>query len=373
MFKSLFKRYAAIAVFITLLLLSGSAGAENCPEYYRLRLAVPVGAPVMDSTINLPYQVNRLYVDLLLRVDTGGKVSEVIEAEPADSNYVKYYRDYLKTMRFRPGTFEKKPVEQTLPVRLRFKAHQRLPELTFPVDREARIQDRDFYFAALGRNGVTVPRIESFPSYNYKFKRTLSDSLIYPYFLVKLNLDETGRPTKIEKLTAASPPYTDQIMIVINWGRYAPLEIRGKPAASECFLLITHLPQANYPACVYTAGDSTLSLRDRVRVRLLPDTVGLMSPPLPRNIIDNKIVCASIDVFGNGEATVLVAIDTLGKARMVRLMPPILKKKVLAALPDLKFYPALDFQGRRQPYKGYLRLSFNATKTVSVDMTWFSH
>ncbi|MBN1212975.1 MAG: hypothetical protein JXA92_10390, partial [candidate division Zixibacteria bacterium] len=372
MLKSLFNRYATVFGLVILFLPGLLAGAEPKPEYYGLSLAVPVTAPVMDSTINLPYNVNRIYVDLLLLVDRAGEVTEVSAAAPVDSNYAEYYRDYLRTMRFQPGTFNKKPVEQILPVRLVFKAHQRLPELTFPVDRDGLIPDRDFYFAAVGLNGIDVPRIELFPSYNYKYKGILSDSLNYPYFLVKLTLDETGRPTEIKKLSNISLPFTDQIINVINWGNYTPLKIKGKPTVSESFLLISHLPQVNYPTNVYTPDDSTLSLRDRIRVRLLPDTVGLMSPPLPRNIIDNKIVCASDEVFGSGEATALVTVDTLGRVWLVDAIPSKLKKNVFASVKYMSFFPAFDYQGHRQSFKGYLRLTFQNSKTVGVDILWLS-
>ena len=329
----------------------------------------------MDSNTKFPFAFSRLYVDLLLRIDTTGKVIEVRAALPDDSSYVKYYGDYLATMHFKPGRFENKPVEQTLPVHMKFRRYSRMPELAFPVDSSGIIHDRDFYFEAFRLNGIEVPRIEAFPSYNFQFKNTISDSLSYPFFIVKLNLDETGRPTKIEKLTPDSLPFTEQILNAVNWGRYRPLEIRGKTAASEVFLLISHLPQVSYPTRVLTAKDSTLSLHDRLRVCMLPDTVGLMFPPWPRNIIENKFVSSEKIVAIEGEAVVQVAIDTLGKVKYLDLenSDKIRKMKVLALLPDLRFYPALDFNNRRQPFEGYLQLTFTASKTVEIDMTWLPH
>ncbi|MFZ5980794.1 MAG: hypothetical protein ACOYVF_09200, partial [Candidatus Zixiibacteriota bacterium] len=295
--------------------------------------------------------------------------------KPEDTTYavnVATFKAYLKTIVFEPGTFKGKKVDQYLPIELYVPVNRRVPEIIYPIDPRSDRYDRRLYERALRLNGIEPPRLDYFPSYNYVNSKEI-DNIQYPFALFKLDLDAEGQPTAIEPVKGTSGSFMSQIQTAINWGKYRPLYVNNKPCASRNFLLVSFLPQIHYPAFpIDLTSIDSLALRERVRVRLLYDTLGQVSGPLPANIINNEFVCPENLVRIIGETSYRIAIDTLGKVKLLRTFNnhKEYKKAGQALMPHLQFFPAMDIQGRAQPFEGFIKVTFNGTKKVLIVFPW---
>jgi len=358
--------------FIIFLSVLPSLTANDIIVYQGLSLAYPGEMPALEYASTLNYYAEDRIFEVVLKVGKKGRVKAVKAFNEAEGKNIKVYEKYLKTMVFVPGTFKGKKQNQYIPVKLNVPVNRRIPELTFPLNNQAEIQNRLLYDKALTLNGIEPPRIDFFPSYNYHFENR-NDEPRYPFVLFKLNLDDEGRPTVVELVRSTCDNFTDQHQSAVHWGRYSPLYVKGKARVSENFLLISLLPQVNYPTTPFNYSEKdSCSLRERERVRLLPDTLGLLSGPYPRNIIGQEFVCPDNAVKIVGEATYRIAVDTLGNVKMLRSLRnnKRLKRGGMVLVSYLKFFPAIDNQGRPRPFDDFIRVTYSGSKKVKIDFLW---
>ncbi len=371
-FRNGMMKYSGLILLLLTLVFTTAVGKENRPQYHDMALAYPRQGPDIDTSMFFPYVTNRLYMTLILEVDKKGMVSSVSPVEAGDSIYAEYYTAYLKTLIFEPGKYKGKKINQIIPVNLFYKPNRRVPELVFPVNAERKVLNRSFYFYALKLNEIQIPEIVYFPSYNYLKKISLTEG-IYPYVLFKIKLDKDGRLIDIKSIRGNSSAFIPQILSAVNWGQYTPLQLQGKNQPSENFLLFSFLPHDSYPVmAVDYRADSSLSLLDRIRVRLLPDTVGLLTEPLPVNVYNDEFICSDSKVIVKGEVTARVQVDTLGKVKLTGLSSSNkrLKAAVISLLSYLDFFPALDNSGLKIPFNGELDIEFTGSRRVKIRFKW---
>ncbi|MDD3731845.1 MAG: hypothetical protein PHU88_05660 [candidate division Zixibacteria bacterium] len=365
-------KYSGFILLTLTLVFAAGMGKEIRPQYHDVALAFPRQGPAIDTSMFFPYVTNRLYMTLILEVDKKGMVSSVSPVEAGDSNYAGYYSAYLKTLIFEPGKYKGKKTKQIIPVNLFYKPKRRVPELVFPVNAERKVLNRSFYFYALKLNEIQIPEIVYFPSYNYLKKIPLTEG-IYPYALFKIKLDKDGRPVDIKYIRGNSSAYISQILSAVNWGKYTPLQLQGKNQPSENYLLFSFLPHDSYPVMeIDYRVNSSLSLLERIRVRLLPDTVGLLTEPLSVNIDNDEFICSDSKVIVKGEVTARVLVDTLGKVKLTGLSSSNkrLNAAVISLLSYLDFYPALDNSGLKIPFNGELDIEFTGSRRVKIHIKW---
>ena len=363
--------------FVTLILFLASIGeaadtAVELPGYHGLTLARPTVLPSLEYAENLNYYAEDKYFGVVLKVDSKGRVKAVEARDSTDAEAIKSFEPYLKTMEFEPGVFRGKNKKQLIPLDLYVTIGRRVPDIKFPLNLKGEIENRDLYRLALVLNGMKLPRLAYFPSYNFH-SNILPGVTEYPFALYKLDLDAKGRPTALALVKTTCANYTDQIQSAILWGRYEPLYIKGKAAPSVNYLLVSLLPQVNYPTnpLDFDSGKA-IALRDKIRVRLLTDTLGLISAPLPENIIDGEFVCSSDTVRILGDVWYRVLVDTLGNVKLNRTQDKNSKfiKAGRGLTPHLRFFPAIDIQGRARPYEGDLNVTFTGSKRVYISIMW---
>ncbi len=354
--------------------LSAIAGADEAqrPSHYGLALPYPTEIPELITTASLPYYRLERDAPMILDIDKKGRVMAVTPQEVADSAFTRYVEVWVKSFRFEPATFRDKKVESQLPVLLQFQARVRLPDVYFPIDSTGAVRDADLYFGAFTLNGIDLPQIKEFPSYFCELKWSDS-SVSYQYVLVKVQLDKSGKVANTEVAHSTFPAYNTPIMSAILWANFLPATVRGRPVTCECYVLVSFFPYINYPTRVWRRTElDSLSLLERFRIRFLPDTVGLMAKPLPAWAGGEEFTYSGLHRFVRDTVSAMLYIDTSGQVRLGRMSngSKELQAIIREITPHLRFFPALDYQGRSHPYSGLVSFIFEGSARIRVVCHW---
>ncbi|MEW5995836.1 MAG: hypothetical protein AB1744_15780, partial [Candidatus Zixiibacteriota bacterium] len=255
----------------------------------------------------------------VIDIDTAGKVTSVAAENPTDSDFVRYAERWLRSIRFAAATFEGEPVVSRLPLVLQYRPKVHYPVARFPVDTNRLITNADLFFRAATMNGMVPPMLEEFPWYYCDL--TPSDtSRVYKYVLLKISLGRSGEVEDVQEVASTYPAFTEQIKSAVLWAKFLPAEVHGEAAPSECFLLVSFFPQASYPTSVWRRDRlDSLAFLDRFRVRLLPDTVGLMAGPLPAKLNGDEYTLAGPHAGHVTTVTAMMRIDATGRVTVYRI------------------------------------------------------
>ncbi len=344
------------------------------PSHFELAPAYPSisGAPELVMESNLPYYRIERLVAVILDIDKEGRVTSVAAECSSDSAFSGYAQTWIKSIRFEPATFKGKEVPSHLPVILQFRPRVRLPDIHFPIDSTGAIIDGDLYFKTFALNDIRVPQLEEFPRYFCDLKVTDS-SIVFKYVLVKVGLDKSGRVTNVEEVSFNYPAFTRQVMSAILWTRFSPAVVRGSPVPAECFVLVSFFPQINYPTRVWQRSDlDSLGPLARFRIRLLPDTVGLMSKPLPARMSGDEFTLAGKHAFYRDTLSAALSIDTTGRVSLRRFTKAgeIMQQAVNELSARLRFFPALDYQGYPHRFSGLVSFIFQGSPKIRIVYHW---
>ncbi|RME20313.1 MAG: hypothetical protein D6800_13270 [Candidatus Zixiibacteriota bacterium] len=313
-------------------------------------------------------------VDLRLRllVDTEGMPRLYDNTDTVPPEIRPVLDSLLSATRFLPGSFDNQPVVQVIPFKILGFSGQHTLQLAFPVAADTTVKDPFLYGEALRLNEVEMPRIREFPSYFFQFLPDDS-SKVYPYLLVRVTLDSTGRLVEAETIHNSARSFADQILTAVNWARFRPASVRGEATPVTTWLMISFFPEVSYPTSVLTAKDwSAAPLRERLRVHFLPDTTGLLMPPLPRYHQKGFIRLAKAKNRFYGTVHLPLAIDSNWVATLGRLRgrSDLLRRMCRELLSRERFYPALAADSRPVPFRGLIGMTFDGSENVRVAYSW---
>lgn len=313
------------------------------------------------------------FVPFTLTIDSLGVVSGYAPDSDADLLYLSASDSLLRGYRFIPGSFRGVKKSMRLPVYVHGWPNVSQLRLLFPVDHNMAVSDINLYERALQFNGVKLPIIDTFPSYYCDYH--IEDSLPrYPFLLARLSLDKQGNPVAIEKILSTAGTYTDQLLSVMNWAEYRPMEIAGQKEATTSLILVSLYLEVNYPAKEITSlkGDS-VTAQERWRVRIITDSVGtVLAPPIPRRYQDLTYTAIDSQAVSYQMVSVRVRIDKTGQTHIGRIskLSPKLKGLVRKILNRQPFYPAIDFSGRQIKFNGVIYLDFSSSGIVRINPAW---
>ena len=352
-------------------LLDKSAPLQPRPQHFGLSLPYPVSSmPFPGDSLPADFQ-GVLALPLTLIVDTAGKVTQVTPVVAGDSTSVERFRAFLMFLEFEPGLYNGSPT--AMPLRVQLEVHEpgALPVVHYPVGPNREIIDGDLYWRAFAELGVEIARLRCFPSYYYDVDRRARWER-YPYQIYRVELDSTGDVVEVELVRATSSAYHAQIKSAIVWGEYQPLKTQGRAVGSSNFLVVSLLPTVDYPTlplCV--DGFDTANVWDRMRVRLLPDTVGLLAPPIPKVAWSGRLREGFIGDLPADLISAGICVDPKGGSVVERISTENWRwRRVLTgSAHNRRFFPALDFAGRPRPWCGqvYVRYLDNSNARI-----WFS-
>ncbi len=350
------------------------------PEHFGVQLPYPREIPTFEPDPGALDTKMERTVAFTLTVTAGGRVAEVEIDRPADSLYRSRYVDYLESLRFEPGLKDSVRVAMQLPLLMQVGAPGDSPTLFFPVQRNRAVMETGLYLRALSLNGVEPAAILSFPPYHGAV--TIADTaLLYPYIILRLELDETGAVTAIDPVFSSAPGINDQLRSAANWATYAPMKINGRAVASTNYLVVSFFPGISYPTCCLEAGRTdSLPILDRARMQLVPDTFGLMNKPIPIAAWTGIQAATHADFLDGRFYAARVSIDTLGKAFLVDSSPysrdstdyKKAKGTCQRAIEKIRFYPAVDYQGRPCVYTGLTYLTYESGTNVRIWYDWLT-
>jgi hypothetical protein len=363
-----------VKTFALICLVAGSvAGGDN--GYKGFSPAYPSSPGTPRTEIRMPFLQAEKAVNLEVSLSESGQISEIRFKDDVDSLFEKYLSSILNQLTFEPALIDNNNTTSKLPLKMIINPRFRRTEIVFPVNSAREVEDRIFYSEALELNGFELPRIKMFPKYTCDIG--IKDSFdLLPFTLEKLTLDSAGQVVDFRNVTTTLPSYTSQIQSASLWSEIMPLRIKGKPAPADCFLLVSFLPQLHYPTKKFLGAlDDSTHWTERWRVQLLADTVGLMLPPFPKEFGGNRLALrSSSERFLRGEISATIHIDSLGNARVgfTDSKKADYHKAILSSLREIKFYPAMDYQGRPQKFVGRALFEFKHAPTVRVKYFWLN-
>ncbi|MEW5795672.1 MAG: hypothetical protein AB1772_04855 [Candidatus Zixiibacteriota bacterium] len=341
------------------------------PSHYGISLPYPVAAKTWAGDTSAITGAERI-IPVLLSIDHKGRVIGVAAESPADQPVADFYALYLSGFRFEPGRNNDTVSAMTLRVAVQIGDVGPKPIVHFPVGVRPEVDKSEHYWAAFETLGIQPARLRSFPSYNFEID-PLSDWFQYEYKFFRVDLDTLGEVTAVELVRSTSPAFTEQIRAAIDWGEYEPMRVKSRAVPSTNYLVVALLPNAAYPTkAVSFESAESLPIWDRLRIRLLPDTIGELMPPVPKRDWSGAIA-DSVHRMSLAETVVFaLEVDTLGTGVIERIGNSNWKiRSLLNRLShDRRFFPALDFAGQTRPWTDLARMVYPSADSVRVWFRW---
>ena len=362
--------FLTVAIFVWLGV-SLNARAETQVGLYGFCIPFPKEVPAFEPPRRLLSLNTERMVCVLVQLDSGGNIFGLSPEYPADSGLAAYVEGFLRELSLEPATMNGQKVASVLPVMLQFRPGAVIPQVQFPIDENGRISDADLYWKTFALNEIGFPGIVTFPSYFARSSST-SEPAVYPFVLVRLQLDDTGRLLNSEKVRSTCPGFDEQIMSALLYAKFSPAVVNGKSIASTPFLLVSLFPQMDYPTTVWNREScDQLSLLNKLSLRMLPDTVGLMSKAIPLRIPPDRYPLGRSRPAHN-MLSAYVQVDTLGRARIIRCSRAgrATMDTVRRIIGNLRFAPALDYDGKARQFSGLAYLRFTGSADVRIVYDW---
>jgi hypothetical protein len=341
------------------------------PSHFGLSLPVPVTASMRLPVDTVRTGLAERRIPTILQVDQKGRVGAVSFDSSADGLLAGKYVPYLKSLRFEPGMKEGLPSDFRLRIELQVGAGKP-PLLHFPVGPNREITRSEVFWAAMRTAGVAPARLVEFPSFYYIPSSAVTGDL-YDYKTYRVELDSMGAVTGIAPVSATIQSFTDQIATAAVWARYEPMRIDGRAVSSSSYLAVALFSEADYPTTRWLAESESLPTdKERLRVRLLPDTLGEMFPPVVKREWSGPIIDSAVWEPHSELISTRVVIDTTGVAslRESSLNSWRFRRMLIGRAFDRGFYPARSFSGSLIPWPGLACVRYLDSTFVKIWFDW---
>ncbi|MDH3889811.1 MAG: hypothetical protein OEV49_01905 [candidate division Zixibacteria bacterium] len=368
----MYTRYLSTIVITILSIAASAAGQSERISLYDFAAAYPQSMPTFVGDGNAPMLQRETIVAIDLQIDADGVVSNVLTAPTAHARLAKYIDPYLKQIKFAPAKLNDQEVSSTLPVEVLLWPGDRWPIFTFPVDSLGHLNNRRLYDHCLEQNDITQPRVTRFGSY-YATPNVDTTAGSYRYVLFAIDLDATGAVLERRIVRSTYPVFDEQVLTAILWSEFAPASVKGRSIPSSLYLLVSFFGPEAYPTPVWPPNpDSTSNPLEFLRLRSFADQSGLMSLPLPQRLPSYIYPLGADPVLHRDTVSARVQIDTLGQCRFMgsEQTNSEIRSVLGRIVPKIKFFPALDFQGRAQNYSGRAVFEFTGEANVRVHCAW---
>lgn len=366
------KKYLIILLLQLIINISIQADTDR-PSLYGFAPAYPDEVPeLFSSDVKPPYMTIETRYTLLLNINDKGKVTTVTSISEKNIQVIEYAKIFLTNCRFKPALHNNKKVSSILPVRIIINPRIQTPDFYFPIDNELNINEPDLYYLIFQYNNITLPSVKYFPKYFCNID--WNDSLdIYPFVLLQLDLDERGEVKDVTEILSTYSNYTMTLMSASLWSEFVPAKVNDSDISCNPFLLVSFFPQIYYPTQkFYNDMSDSLPIHEKMRVKLIPDSLHILQKPIPRIYDGERISISNIPRSLNDTLSLLLTVDTLGHTKLNRfgkinkgtydIMQNVLSR--------MKFYPAIDFYGKPVEYSGFVQLIFKGSEKVRIKYLW---
>lgn len=368
----MYKRYLSF-ITMTIMLVAGSVvGQSERISLYDFAAPYVQSMPKFAGEGRPPRLQRETIIAIDLEINAAGAVTNISMDPSAHERMAIYIGPHLKQIQFAPAIFQDQKVSAILPIEALLWPGDRWPIFTFPIDSLGQLNDRRLYERCLELNDITPPRVVRFESY-FATPNIDTTSGPYRFVLLAIDLDSSGVVLERRILSSTFPVYDEQVKTAILWGEFAPAAQKGRSIPSTMYLLVSFFGTTAWPTPVWPPDpDSTTNELEFLRIRSFADQSGLMALPMPRRLPSNIYPLGRNPVLWRDTVSVRIQIDTLGRCRFMSSEKT--RKEITKALrqivPRIKFFPALDFNGRPQNYSGRAFFEFSGEANVRVYCAW---
>ena len=141
----------------------------------------------------------------------------------------------------------------------------------------------------------------------------------------------------------------------------------------EFYLKIALYPTIEYPTEVYDSTFlDTLSTLKRTRIEIIPSKYQLLSVPIPRFNRDHLIPMSTLTQSIEENAEVFVHVDTAGLLSIMRssTQHKPTKSNIALICKRSKFFPAINFDGKKVDYYGYIKFNHFNESYIRISYLW---
>ncbi len=361
---------------VTLLVMIGALPAPlDCyarPATLGLQLPFPIQTVAPGSADSLGAKPGIELLRFWLTIDTAGAVANVAPTTAIGSDQLQQIQRFFTRFHFEPGRRHDSALSCRVIVELSLSTDSAFSRVRFPVSSDTQVSVQDLYLTSLGGNSVQVAAWKRFPW----FHATVSsvDTTPIPRFaLIRVDLGVKGGLTRKELVATNYPGFGGQLVNAAGWAGYQPAKVGGKPVASSNFLLVTFYPSISYPTKPLLAAKPDSSTWHRkYLLRMLPDSSGYMSEPIPRAPSTGSL---QIPVSPKQSRKSFIFECEVDSSGVVHLKSPLADTTGVPTLgaavaKSLRFYPALDFAGRPKSFEGYAEVSTLNRTNVRIRFLW---
>lgn len=346
------------------------AAERSSYEGFALPIPKELPAPLPSDSLYIGF-VQPLN-ELTMTIDDSGRVSSFMTAKMVTSRWRSAMRAYLDRLRFEPGSEQRKALSCQIPGRFVVSRVDSSVALELPLDTAGRILDVTLYSKGLQLNGITLPAVEKFPWYHAAFPAADSNRVLR-FCLAKVDFNGKGRATSIAKVSTDYTNFDDQLLTAINYAKFTSGMMLDSTPIRSGYLLITLFPTTRYPTLPWTKERiDSLDLHDRLAIRMLPDAQSVMIPPLPLSRTEIVIGSGLPEQFRSAPLAVKIRVNEFGLSRVSvdAGNQSGLYSLAMALENQLKFYPAVGFDGKRIAFDGWLLIRSESVSTVRISFVW---
>jgi hypothetical protein len=247
------------------------------------------------------------------------------------------------------------------------------PDVHFPVGSGSIIDNLDLYRTTCRLNGLEPSELVGFPSYFHLENSRDSLGKPVPVVMFRLVIDSTGRLVASEKRFSSASGFDRQVEVALLRASFLPAQRSDTAVPCVAWLVVSFYPNVSYPTQVWerTASGEQQFL-DQLRLRLLPDTLGVMQLPIPRRAQHEFYSIRGDHQYDRDTVSATLHIDTLGQARSsaVDRASPAVQAAVRRIVAAIKFHPAVGFDGQARSFSGRVFYEFKGSNTVRIRYAW---
>ena len=360
-----------IALTICLLLFLPKFGSASSVSLYGFTPASVDSLPSLMFGMK-PIQKSESYlVRLIAEVDKKGKLKSIKAEEESDTRYLKFLEPYIQKLTFKPAIFDFKAKKSLLPIEVQISKVYTSPKFSFPLIADTLILDKELFERAVLLNKREFPEIISFPSY-YADINSYDSTNRYPVVIEKITFKE-GKLFEIQNEQSTYDAFRDQIESAILYANFKLPALKNNKFSGDIFLMISFFPQINYPTKPYSnLSDYNANLLESHSVRIIDKSYYYLSEPLPKRIPSDKLSRVSSQFVIYEPIEILVYIDTLGNANLVR--PPsnskVVNSTIKRMVSRLKFFPAINQDLQPVEFRGFIRLEPFDELNIRISYNW---
>jgi hypothetical protein len=241
-----------------------------------------------------------------------------------------------------------------------------------PLAPDSSVDDVFLYSKAVQAIGYQPAGLKKFPWYHATFPS--NDSLnILPYALIRLRIGAKGDLRDRNFVSSNFENYGRQVMNASMWGKFLPAKWKGRAISSNGYLLVSFFPTLVYPTSPYPpATVDTLTYHNRLQLRFLTDTAGLIIVPIPREAAPAVYHIPAPSLYKGKTVTVRCSIDSCGISRLTngKNESEAARKFLNDLASQIRFYPAMDVAGHVHPFEGIARLTIGTEPIVRIEYLW---